>query len=148
MAGANGVSAPECIAAIRHLAPYVGYPTAAVALQQLQQLEPSDEPDGTPLGDRQELPRDVAETLAALNEDFADFVANQFSRRWSSGDLSPRERALACLAADVLNQTLDESFRCMRISRSQQERAANSSTRCSCWWPSSGLRSRGGPTER
>lgn len=110
MAGANGVSAPECIAAIRHLAPYVGYPKAAVALQQLQQLEPSDEPDGTPLGDRQELPRDVAETLAALNEDFADFVANQFSRRWSSGDLSPRERALACLAADVLNQTLDESF--------------------------------------
>ena len=46
MAGANGVSAPECIAAIRHLAPYVGYPTAAVALQQLQQLEPSDEPTG------------------------------------------------------------------------------------------------------
>ena len=29
MAGANGVSVPECIAAIRHLAPYVGYPTVA-----------------------------------------------------------------------------------------------------------------------
>jgi 4-carboxymuconolactone decarboxylase len=24
--------------------------------------------------------------------------------------LSPRERALACIAADVLNQTLDQSF--------------------------------------
>jgi 4-carboxymuconolactone decarboxylase len=31
MAGANGVSVPECVAAIRHLAPYAGYPTAAVA---------------------------------------------------------------------------------------------------------------------
>ncbi|MBW8711276.1 MAG: carboxymuconolactone decarboxylase family protein, partial [Mycobacterium sp.] len=32
------------------------------------------------------------------------------SQRWGSGELSPRERALACIAADVLNQTLDESF--------------------------------------
>jgi len=41
MAGANGVSVSECVAAVRHLAPYVGYPTAAVALQQLRQEKPS-----------------------------------------------------------------------------------------------------------
>lgn len=64
----------------------------------------------------------------SLNEGFADFVANQFSRRWNSSDLSPRERALACVAADVLNQTLDESFALHVDSLSQQARAANRST--------------------
>ena len=145
MAGANGVSVPECVAAIRHLAPYVGFPTAAVALQQLQ-LDPSGEPDGAEPADRHEVPREVADALAGLDKDFAEFFTNQFNQRWNSGDLSPRERALACLAADVLNQTLDESFRCMRSSRPQPARAANRSTRCFCWWPSSGSRRRGGPT--
>ena len=146
MAGANGVTVPECVAAIRHLAPYVGFPTAAVALQQLQQLDPSCEVDGAEPGDRHEVPREVADALAGLDEHFAEFFTNRFNQRWNSGDLSPRERALACLAADVLNQTLDESFRCTRISRPQPARAANRSTRCFCWWPSSGSRRRGGPT--
>src|SRR3569833_1325830 len=44
MAEANGVSVAECVAAIRHLAPYAGYPTAAVALQRLEQRTNSDEP--------------------------------------------------------------------------------------------------------
>jgi 4-carboxymuconolactone decarboxylase len=105
MAAANGVSVPECIAAIRHLAPYVGYPTAAVALQQLGEHGPEAR---TAHG--QEPPRDVVGTLTELDADFAKFFAGQFNQRWSNGDLSPRERALACLAADVVNQTLDESF--------------------------------------
>ena len=109
MAGANGVTVPECVAAIRHLAPYVGFPTAAVALQQLQ-LDPSGEADGAEPGDRHEVPRDVADALAGLDEHFAAFFTNQFNQRWNSGDVSPRERALAFLAADVVNQTLDESF--------------------------------------
>ena len=67
MAGANGVTVPECVAAIRHLAPYVGFPTAAVALQQLQQLDPSGEADGAEPGDRHEVPRDVADALAGLD---------------------------------------------------------------------------------
>jgi 4-carboxymuconolactone decarboxylase len=107
MAGANGVSVPECIAAIRHLAPYVGYPTAAVALQQLREHGPAQEVQSV---NGHELPRDVVDTLTELDEDFARFFANQFNQRWRNDDLSPRERALACLAADVLNQTLDESF--------------------------------------
>lgn len=49
MANENGVSVAECVAAICHLAPYVGYPTAAVALKALQQLSPdvagSQQPD-------------------------------------------------------------------------------------------------------
>ena len=66
MAGANGVTVPECVAAIRHLAPYVGFPTAAVALQQLQ-LDPSGEADGAEPGDRHEVPREVADALAGLH---------------------------------------------------------------------------------
>ena len=38
------------------------------------------------------------------------FVANHYSQRWGSGELSPRARALVCITADVLNQTLDGSF--------------------------------------
>ena len=106
MAGANGVSVPESVAAIRHLAPYVGYPTAAVALQQLRQLDQSEEPLSQPVYGW-DLAAETVDTLAELDEEFAGFVANQFNQRWSSGELSPRERALACIAADVLNQTLD-----------------------------------------
>lgn len=109
MAAAQGVPLAECIGAIRHLAPYVGYPTAAVALQTLCELPPGGRSDSR-TADRVELPRAVEESLRALDTDFADFFATQFEQRWESNDLSPRERALACLATDVLNQTLEESF--------------------------------------
>ena len=109
MAGANGVSVVECIAAVRHLAPYVGYPTAAVALQQLSQLNSASGTDPQRVAGW-ELPAETKDSLAELDLNFAEFFANQFDQRWGSGDLSPRERALACVAADVLNQTLDESF--------------------------------------
>jgi 4-carboxymuconolactone decarboxylase len=109
MASTNGVSVSECVAAIRHLAPYVGYPTAAVALQQLRQLESSGDP-APHSGIGGKLPADVLVALTELDGAFAEFFAGQFNQRWAEGDLSPRERALACVAADVLNQTLDESF--------------------------------------
>ena len=111
MAGANGVGMPECIAAIRHLAPYVGYPAAAVALQQLRTDDSAGKRRSVGV-QRQTLPEHVFATLNALDEDFAAFVAEQFNQRWNGDDdeLSARERALSCLATDVLNQTLDESF--------------------------------------
>jgi len=109
MASANGVSVSECVAAIRHLAPYAGYPTAAVALQQLSELESGEAPRQGPF-DGWALGAGTVDALAELDEDFATFFANQFNQRWDSADLSPRERALACVATDVLNQTLDESF--------------------------------------
>jgi 4-carboxymuconolactone decarboxylase len=110
MAGANGVGVPECIAAIRHLAPYVGYPAAAIALQQLCTDDSAAKGRSVEV-QRQTLPQHVVATLNALDEDFAGFIAEQFNQRWDRDDeLSARERALSCLAADVLNQTLDESF--------------------------------------
>jgi 4-carboxymuconolactone decarboxylase len=109
MAGANGVSVSECVAAVRHLAPYVGYPTAAVALQQLRQLEPAGEAEPQSAGGAQ-LPPGVVDILTAMDTEFAEFFADQFNQRWGSADLSSRERALACVATDVMNQTLDESF--------------------------------------
>jgi len=110
MAGANGVSVAECVAAIRHLAPYVGYPTAAVALQQLRDLGPSGEPKPvTP--ESHQLPAEVRAGVPDLDAQFAAFVAEQFAQRWiDDNELTPRERALCCLATDVLNQTLDESL--------------------------------------
>jgi 4-carboxymuconolactone decarboxylase len=110
MAEANGVTAAECVAAIRHLAPYVGYPTAAVALQQLSQNGAAHE-SKTVVADPVSLPLGVTERIAKLDADFARFFANQFSQRWLDDDeMTPRERALCCVATDVLNQTLDESL--------------------------------------
>lgn len=109
MAQANGISVPECIAAIRHLAPYTGYPTAAVALQHLRQLGPSG-PSPLEPGTHIKLPPVVLDSLDALDCDFAAFYAGQFAARWDDGSLSPRERALTCIATDVLNQTLGEPF--------------------------------------
>jgi 4-carboxymuconolactone decarboxylase len=110
MAAANGVSVSECVAAIRHLAPYAGYPTAAVALQQLRSQDDScEEQQDEPVEDRV-LGREIPDALAELDEDFSAFLANQYDQRWGNGELSPRERALACIAADVVNQTLEESF--------------------------------------
>jgi 4-carboxymuconolactone decarboxylase len=111
MAGRYGVSVTDCRAAIRHLAPYVGYPTAAVALQQLQSLAQESEEPLRQQYERIPTPQNVHDELVELDQDFADFFASQFNQRWDSGaDLSPRERALACLAVDVLTQTLTESF--------------------------------------
>jgi alkylhydroperoxidase/carboxymuconolactone decarboxylase family protein YurZ len=107
MAETNGVSVAECVAAIRHLAPYAGYPTAAVALQQVGRRGDAEEPQ--PAHDW-DLASETLAALADLDEEFAGFVASQYHQRWGSGELSPRERALACIAVDVLNQTLDESF--------------------------------------
>jgi 4-carboxymuconolactone decarboxylase len=109
MAAANGVSVTECVSAIRHLAPYVGYPTAAVALGQLRHIERGSGAEPRVSADVTLPPRYV-ESLTTLDTGFADFVVAQFDQRWSGGELSARERALACLAADVVNQTLDESF--------------------------------------
>ena len=78
-------------------------------MQQLRQQESSGGPE-LPPGEPRGLPQAAVDALTELNADFADFFADQFNQRWSGDDLSPRERALACLAADVLNQTLDESL--------------------------------------
>ncbi len=60
----------------------------------------------------QTLPDHVADALSGLDENFARFAADQFNQRWAADNsLTPRERALSCLAADVLNQTLGAARR-------------------------------------
>ena len=100
---------------IRHLAPFVGYPTAAVALRQLRSAYPDWKPDPPPpppaTPGRHVIPPDTLDRLDALDSDFAAFATEQFDKRWDADDgVSNRERALMCLATDVLHQTLDESF--------------------------------------
>jgi alkylhydroperoxidase/carboxymuconolactone decarboxylase family protein YurZ len=80
-ASRNGVTAAECLAAVRQLLPYVGELRTARAVQQLRHEYPEARAlDGPP------------------------------GYEWGEGSLSQRERALACLAMDVLNQTLDDVF--------------------------------------
>jgi 4-carboxymuconolactone decarboxylase len=97
MARANGVSVPECVAAIRHLAPYVDYPTAAVALQQLRESDPAGEPESEPAYGW-DLPAEIVESVAKLDEDFAGFVANQYNERWGSGALRRPRRSPQAVA--------------------------------------------------
>jgi len=56
------------------------------------------------------IPDAAAGKLRELDSDSADLVTGQYQRRWRDDpDPSPRERALTCLATDVLNQTLGDS---------------------------------------
>jgi 4-carboxymuconolactone decarboxylase len=112
MARSQGVSVASIREAVRHLAPYVGYPTAAEALMQLAELEDATnhEPDTHPTSQR-DLDSKTLHRIATLDAEFADFFQTQFMDRWERPDLTVRERALCTIATDVLNGTLDESFR-------------------------------------
>ena len=119
MGGMHGVTLPECRAAIRHLAPYVGYPTAAVALQQLQQNAAEVRVRGSAAGpgpgsgnrrcsdDSRCGRRKAARSRCRLRGFGHRPVRAALARRPRS---LPRERTLTCIAADVLNQTLDDSL--------------------------------------
>jgi alkylhydroperoxidase/carboxymuconolactone decarboxylase family protein YurZ len=113
----NGVALGDFREAVRHLAPYAGYPTAALAMMRLAQIEreiaalpgprqaePAPETPGV------ELPEQAAADLERLDPHFAEFYRGQFAERWGRGGLNSRERALATLAVDVMYQTLDEPF--------------------------------------
>ncbi|MCV7400286.1 carboxymuconolactone decarboxylase family protein [Mycobacterium fragae] len=109
MARSQGVSVASIREAVRHLAPYVGYPTAAEALMALAEIDDGDE--RVTRGEVFELDGNTLQRLTSLDADFAGFFQGQFKDRWGRADLSVRERALCTIATDVLNGTLDESFR-------------------------------------
>jgi 4-carboxymuconolactone decarboxylase len=109
MARSQGVSVASIREAVRHLAPYVGYPTAAEALMALAEIGDGDEP--VTRGEVPELDVTTLHELTSLDADFAGFFHGQFEDRWGRADLTVRERALCTIATDVLNGTLDESFR-------------------------------------
>lgn len=108
----NGVPLSSVREAIRHLAPYVGYPTAAEALMRVKQVEGSEPPTAAEMVEAAttaevKLPDQVAERIDAVDPHFATWYREQFEQRWSRPGLSTRERVLATLAVDVLYQTLD-----------------------------------------
>jgi len=112
MARSQGVSVPTLQEAVRHLAPYVGYPTAAEALIVLAQLDDTgDDPETPPTATPHlELDTEVLQQIRLLDNDFGHFYHKQFVDRWGRPGLSIRERALATIATDVLNQTLGDSY--------------------------------------
>lgn len=113
MALSQGVSLAALREAVRHLAPYVGYPTAAEALMALAEIESSPETaaDEPPTNPPFELDETTAARIAHLDDRFAAFYVEQFAARWGRPGLTVRERALATIATDVLNGTLDQSLR-------------------------------------
>jgi 4-carboxymuconolactone decarboxylase len=113
MALSQGVSLAALQEAVRHLAPYVGYPTAAEALMALAQMDSSQKTaaDARTKNSPFDLDEATAARIAHLDDRFAAFYAEQFTARWGRPELSVRERALTTIATDVLNGTLDESLR-------------------------------------
>ncbi|BBU21453.1 dehydrogenase/decarboxylase protein [Mycobacterium xenopi] len=109
MARSQGVSVASIREAVHHLAPYVGYPTAAEALIALAEIDGADAPDPQ-RADRLEVDATTLHRIDGLDAQFAGFVQRQYADRWGRPDLTVRERALCTIATDVLNGTLDESF--------------------------------------
>ena len=112
---AQGVGIDDIREAIRHLAPYAGYPTAIEALICLVELENATAgaartPTRTQRPSHADLPERVTEEVRRLDDGFAALLEEQFADRWSRGNLTVRERALCTIAADVVNGTLDASF--------------------------------------
>jgi 4-carboxymuconolactone decarboxylase len=111
----NGVTFAAVREIIRHLAPYVGYPTAAQALMRVAEIEKADPPKApqdAPVAETApvKLPDAIATELDALDPHFATFYRQQFEQRWARPTVNTRERVLATIAVDVMYQTLDEPF--------------------------------------
>lgn len=116
MARSHGVTFAALREAVRHLAPYVGYPTAAESLMRLREIEAehgAEEPSAPrpdPATPKVDIPPAILQRLNQVDPAFAEFFAQQFAQRWNRAELTVRERALCTIAADVLNGTLDDSF--------------------------------------
>lgn len=128
MALAQGVSLGAQREAVRHLAPYVGYPAAAEASMVLAEIEAdrnaangdgadhdreADDPpaQSSPAPETTFNSPPASAQIEGLDPDFAQFFAEQFLGRWNRPGLSARERALCTIATDVCNGTLEDSFR-------------------------------------
>lgn len=111
MALDNGVE-PEAIRELlRHLGPYVGYPILVPAFRQLAELGVTGEDDPAPVENVPLRPELAAFVSKIPAPGLAAFTEGQLAQRWSRPGLSVRERAIACLAVDILDQTLGDSFR-------------------------------------
>jgi 4-carboxymuconolactone decarboxylase len=113
----HGIPYSDLLALVRFVAPYAGYPAAADALGRIGEIaaqigmdsEAGADPEKDPITDgRQGQPNAV---LSSSDEWTADFLVSRTSRAWSEARLSPRERAIVALTADVSLQSLGQSFR-------------------------------------
>jgi alkylhydroperoxidase/carboxymuconolactone decarboxylase family protein YurZ len=79
----------------------------------LAELEEPDEENSAPPAAESTVTLNEATLarMAHLDDRFAAFYSEQFYQRWGRCGLSVRERALATIATDVLNGTLDDSLR-------------------------------------
>lgn len=87
---------------LRHLAPFAGYPAVVEAFARLAEIQgTTDSPDPGP---------PVEPTAPVLDiggdAEFAAWATAQHADRWNRPLLTHRERALLCVAVDVLQQTL------------------------------------------
>lgn len=106
----TGVSWAAVREVLQHLAPYAGYPAAVEAFARLrdiqgQQCDP-DEAATAHIDTTRRLPRPVE-----VDREFERWAASQDADRWSRPLLAHRERALLCVAVDVLHQTLGAPMR-------------------------------------
>ncbi|MFI6478734.1 carboxymuconolactone decarboxylase family protein [Nonomuraea sp. NPDC050663] len=105
---------PESIRELfRHLAPYVGYPVVVSGFQRLVELGLPEAAEAGPIEPvplHGVLARAVRE-LERVDAGLAAFSEDQLAQRWARPGLTVRERAIACVAVDVLYQTLGESLR-------------------------------------
>lgn len=102
----SGVTWAELRAVLRHLAPYAGYPAVVEAFVRLCEIQ-RDEPDGEVTVE----PPGTPPALPGNDDGFDAWVAGQDEARWDTALLSVRERALLCVAVDVLQQTLGAPMR-------------------------------------
>ncbi|MEO3796715.1 carboxymuconolactone decarboxylase family protein [Nonomuraea sp. B10E15] len=107
---AGGASWQTVREVLRHLAPYAGYPAVVRAFVRLAEIEaahPEVKGVDLPAPEAWEPPAYPEGADAGL----AAFATDQAGRRWGRPYLTPRERALICVAADVVQQTLGTPFR-------------------------------------
>ncbi|GAA4959139.1 alkylhydroperoxidase/carboxymuconolactone decarboxylase family protein YurZ [Nonomuraea thailandensis] len=113
MAQDHGAGSEAIRELYRHLAPYVGYPIVVTAFQRLTELGLPEAQDDKPV-EPTPLAGPLARAVHALEDldpGLAAFTEDQLAQRWARPHLSVRERAIACLVADVFHQTLGESLR-------------------------------------
>ncbi|WP_237712153.1 carboxymuconolactone decarboxylase family protein [Mycobacterium xenopi] len=90
MARSQGASVASIREAVRHLAPYVGYPTAAEALIAIAEIDGADAPDPQ-RADRLEVDATTLHQIDGLDAQFACFVQRQYAEQvGATGSDGPR----------------------------------------------------------
>ena len=110
---AHGMSIATIMATVRFMGPYAGYPASADALAALGTLAAEVGLDLNETSDAQDdVPTRPEHGQLFGSEDtwLHEFVVNRTERAWGESSLSEKLRVSLPLVADVVMQTLNESF--------------------------------------